>query len=195
MQSQAQSLLPRPISRILFRCSQQTQMDVRSSMPIREGAVLSGELLQKTREAAKAVDEGLEIRVDPAMPPLSPEQFLKIPEEIRRKITQPACEGGVNVTIYDPASLPKRIRIDAGQQECMLERKVAPVYSGQTQGIVELAVVVGRDGSVIDVKPLSGEPPLTDAATDAVRQWKYRPLLLNGFPVEVQTTVEVRFEG
>jgi periplasmic protein TonB len=119
--------------------------------------------------------------------------LLKIPEEIRRKITQPACEGGVNVTIYDPASLPQRIRMDPGQQECMLERKVAPVYSGQTPGVVELAVVVGKDGSVIDVKPLSGEPPLTDAAINAVRQWKYRPLLLNGFPVEVQTTVEVRF--
>jgi hypothetical protein len=193
MQSQEQSQLPRPISRILFRCSQQTQVDLRSSMPIHEGAVLSGDLLQKTREAAKAVDQRLEIRVDRAMPPLTPEQLLKIPEEIRRKITPPACQDGVNVTIYDPTSLPQRIRHDAGLQESMLERKVAPDPTAR-KGVVQLAMVVGKDGSVIDVRPLTGEPSLVDAAVDAVQQWKYRPLLLNGFPVEVQTTVEVRFE-
>jgi TonB family protein len=194
MQSQQKSQLPRPISRILFRCSQQTQVDVRSKIPIQEGAVLSGELLQKTREAARAVDQRLEIRVDQAPPPLSPEQLLKIPEEIRRKITPPACEDGVNVTIYDPASLPQRIRMDAGIQESMLEQRATPVVAGSDKGEVQLAVIVGKDGSVIDAKPLSGEASLVDAALDAVRQWKYRPLLLNGFPVEVQTTVEVRFE-
>jgi len=194
MQSQEQSQLPRPISRILFRCSQQTQIDVRSSMPIQEGALLSGELLQKTREAAKAVDQRLEIRVDQAPPPLSPEQLLKIPKHIRSKITPPGCDDGVNITIYDPTSLPQRIRIDSGAQESMLEQKIEPAHPGHARGVVQLSVVVGKDGSVIDVKPLTGGPSLLDAAVEAVRHWKYRPLLLNGFPVEVQTTVEVSFD-
>jgi protein TonB len=100
---------------------------------------------------------------------------------------------------YDPASLPQRIRIDGSEQESMLVEKVMPVYPRQTEeearetGVVQLAVVVGKDGTVIDVKPVAGPELLIDSAMDAVRRWTYRPTLLNGFPVEVQTDVEVSF--
>jgi protein TonB len=59
---------------------------------------------------------------------------------------------------------------------------------------VILEVVVSKDGRVQNVRRLSGRHPLLDtAALDAVRQWRYRPYLLNGEAVEVESTVTVNF--
>jgi protein TonB len=53
--------------------------------------------------------------------------------------------------------------------------------------------VVGKDGRLRDLRFVSGPPLLQQAAMDAVKQWLYRPYLLNGEPVEVQTTVNIAF--
>ncbi len=63
----------------------------------------------------------------------------------------------------------------------------------RVQGIVKLHVIIGKDGSVSQVEAISGHPLLIQAAIDAVRQWKYRPTLLNGEPVEVDTTIDIIF--
>ncbi len=77
-------------------------------------------------------------------------------------------------------------------------QNVIPVYpplakSARIQGVVKLAVTVGTDGAVRDAQIVSGHPLLVQAARDAVMQWAYKPTLLNGEPVEVQTTVDVNF--
>jgi protein TonB len=54
-------------------------------------------------------------------------------------------------------------------------------------------VVIAKDGTVANIEVAAGPPLLAQAAIDAVRQWVYRPTLLNGVPVEVATTVEVNF--
>ena len=79
-----------------------------------------------------------------------------------------------------------------------LVRHVAPVYPGlamqaQLQGVVILEAVVARDGRVEDVKVLRSIPLLDAAAVDAVRQWQYSPLLLNGKPERFIVTVTVTF--
>lgn len=56
-----------------------------------------------------------------------------------------------------------------------------------------LAALIGPDGRIRNLRVISGHPLLTQAALDAVRHWRYQPTLLNGDPVEVDTTVEVRF--
>jgi protein TonB len=61
------------------------------------------------------------------------------------------------------------------------------------QGVVILDAVIAKDGSVDELKVISGHPLLTGAAIDAVKQWKYKPTTLNGEPVEVQTTITVTF--
>src|SRR5262249_42145719 len=125
------------------------------------------------------------------------EEFLNLPERLRHKVKPPACDDGVNVTIYDPASLPQRIRVEAAVQESMLIEKITPVYpleyaEGECEtGVVRLAVVIGKDGAVLEVTPSGGPESLFGLVVDAVKQWKYRPTLLNGLPVEVQTNVEV----
>ena len=78
-----------------------------------------------------------------------------------------------------------------------------PVYpvqarAAEAEGMVQLLGVIGVDGSVLSLQldtssPGTGNPDLVQAAIDAVRQWRYRPALLNGAPVEVQTTIRVSF--
>jgi periplasmic protein TonB len=53
---------------------------------------------------------------------------------------------------------------------------------------------VGKDGTISGIKVLSGDAMLAKAATDAVRQWKYHPYLLNGEPVEIETQITVSFK-
>ena len=90
---------------------------------------------------------------------------------------------------------PQRIRIAENVQAAQLVNRVAPVApaGNQVTGQVVLAVVVAKDGSVVDAQVVSGPPMLMRAALDAVRQWVYRPTLLNGQPVEVSTTVTLTF--
>jgi protein TonB len=58
---------------------------------------------------------------------------------------------------------------------------------------VQLHAVIARNGSIESLEALSGHPLLVKAALDAVRQWRYRPTLLSGEPVEVETYITVHF--
>ena len=80
----------------------------------------------------------------------------------------------------------------------MLIQKTEPIYppiaqAAQVSGTVVLDVTISTTGEVEDLKVVSGPAMLQEAAMDAVRTWRYRPYLLNGQPVEVQTTVNVIF--
>ena len=75
--------------------------------------------------------------------------------------------------------------------------KTAPEYPMvarqlKLEGTVEIEAMISEQGTVEEVKVLSGNPVLTKAASDAVKKWKYRPYELNGTVVEVQTTVELK---
>jgi protein TonB len=85
------------------------------------------------------------------------------------------------------------------QQAVLIYRKDAeyPKIAKQTgaKGTVTLTATIGKDGSIKSVKIVSGHPMLTNAAAEAVKQWRYRPTLLNGQPVEAETQVLVNFIG
>ena len=79
-----------------------------------------------------------------------------------------------------------------------LIHRVQPEYPilakmARIQGAVVLHAVISRQGVIENLEVVSGPPPLTHAAIDAVRQWRYRPYLLNDQPVEVDTEVTVNF--
>jgi protein TonB len=80
----------------------------------------------------------------------------------------------------------------------MVIRQVKPVYPHtalitHTEGIVVLRAIVGKDGTVQDLRVISGSPLLVSSAVDAVRQWQFKPYFLNGLPIEVETQVTVNF--
>jgi protein TonB len=86
-----------------------------------------------------------------------------------------------------------------GVQQAMLIYMVEPVYPPlalqiRLEGTVRLHAIVGRDGVVRDLELLSGHALLSQAALDAVRRWRYRPTILNGEPVEVETYITVIFQ-
>jgi len=97
------------------------------------------------------------------------------------------------------APVPKVVNISAGVSRIMLKHGDAPEYpiaakAAGISGTVVLEARISKDGSVTDLKVVSGPPELQQAAIDAVRTWKYKTYLLNGEPVEVRTTVNVVFQ-
>jgi protein TonB len=94
--------------------------------------------------------------------------------------------------------VPQRIRISQGVTSGMLIHKIQPPYpllakSARIQGNVVLKAVIDREGNIQDLQLVSGHPMLVPAAIETVKQWHYRPYLLNGQPVEVETTITVIF--
>jgi protein TonB len=89
-------------------------------------------------------------------------------------------------------------RVGGDVQQANLIEHIAPVYprlaiQAHVQGVVVLEAVITTSGDVDSLRVVSGHPLLVQAALDAVRQWRYRPTLLNGQPVEVITTITVTF--
>jgi protein TonB len=93
---------------------------------------------------------------------------------------------------------PKRITVGGNVQQAMLISQPKPMYpplakQARISGTVKFTAVIGRDGTIQNLQLLGGHPLLVQAATDAVRQWRYKPTLLNGEPVEVVTQIDVNF--
>jgi protein TonB len=113
--------------------------------------------------------------------------------------------GGVigSVLSSTPVAVPKiatpqRVRVSSGVSTGLLVRKVPPTYpplarQARIQGVVILQAQISKDGNIENLQLISGHPMLAPAAIEAVKQWKYRPYLLNGEPVEVDTQVQVNF--
>ena len=102
------------------------------------------------------------------------------------------------------AALPKAqsssLKVSQGVTQGLLLKKVEPLYPSMALqlgkgGAVELLATISKSGDITHVKVLSGDPVLARAATDAVKQWKYRPYLLNGQPVDIQTEIKLVFNA
>jgi protein TonB len=90
------------------------------------------------------------------------------------------------------------VRVPSSAEEALLIRKTIPVYpriglAAHAEGTVVLAATISKTGTIENLRVVSGHPLLQRAALDAVSTWRYRPYLLNGEPVEVETTVDVIF--
>ncbi len=103
-------------------------------------------------------------------------------------------------TTFVPKLEPvKRVRISQGVTKGMLLHKIEPPYpklalAARITGVVLLKAIISRDGEINELQVVSGHPILVPAAIDAVKQWRYRPYLLNGEPVEVETNISVTFQ-
>jgi len=108
--------------------------------------------------------------------------------------------GGVigSVTPSNPGQ-PIRVRVSQGVSQAFLETRVQPQYPddarrARIQGSVILTTEIDKNGNVEDISLVSGHPLLAPAAIEAVKQWKYKPYLLNGQPIAVETQVTVAFQ-
>ena len=93
---------------------------------------------------------------------------------------------------------PKQITVGGDVEEAMLLHQVRPVYppmarAARITGTVRMKAVIGTDGTIKNLTAMSGHPMLLDAAMNAVRQWVYKPTVLDGVLMEVNTEIVARF--
>jgi protein TonB len=113
----------------------------------------------------------------------------------------PATDPLPNLGTTDTGIKPllQTLSVSQGVSQGLLYKKVAPSYPQNAlrmhiEGKVELLATISKEGNITHIRVLSGDSQLARAANDAVKQWKYKPYLLNGEPVEIQTQVTVNFK-
>jgi TonB family protein len=175
---------------IVSGLSDQARADLLSQLPVHEGDTLTGESLVNVTRVARAFDEHLVV-----IPMLagSSEATLGIMlagGTAAGTTTVPSANAG--------AAPPARVRVGGNVQQNLLISQPPAVYpplakQARIQGVVKLNATIAKDGTMQHLEVVSGHPLLTQAAMDAVRQWVYKPTLLNGQPVEVMTEIDVNF--
>jgi periplasmic protein TonB len=95
-------------------------------------------------------------------------------------------------------SNPSRVRISEKVAQVLAIKKIPPNYPKDArqagiQGSVVMKAVIDTNGDVVDLTLIQGHPKLAPAAIDAVKQWKYKPYLLNGWPVNAEMQITVNF--
>jgi protein TonB len=107
-----------------------------------------------------------------------------------------------NIFSETPRPIPRpgaqKVRVSSGVAQGLLIHQVKPQYpmlalQARIQGSVILQATIDKDGTVQDLRVISGHPLLTPAAIEAVKQWRYRPYYLNNEPVAVDTQINVNF--
>jgi periplasmic protein TonB len=109
--------------------------------------------------------------------------------------------GGIisNTPVAVPkVAVPQRVRVSQGVTQGLLIRKVNPTYpplarQARIQGAVILQAEISKDGTIENLRLITGHPMLAPAAIEAVKQWRYKPYLLNGEAVPVETQITVNF--
>jgi len=172
-----------------------------------------------TSPASRAEEESPEVvqrAVAPAPKPEKPAQSITVKSSVSKSAPAEAPQalpvigitsGGNDKAIsglMDSAGsvrtpVLRTVKISQGVSQGLLLKKVAPDYPMQArqlrvEGAVQLEATVSKEGNVTGVKVLGGHPILARAATDAIKRWKYKPYLLNGQPVEIETQITINFK-
>jgi TonB family protein len=112
----------------------------------------------------------------------------------------PTDAGGTAEKRGDAASAgaPTRVRVSSDVIQGLILHREYPVYpiaakQAKVQGTVILKAIISKEGTIKELQVISGDPLLLQAAIDAVKPWRYRPYILNGEPVEIETQIEVQF--
>jgi protein TonB len=148
--------------------------------------------------APKAIPRDVAIIKEDAPPPevAQPSAFLGVPGA---GIISSGPVGGVPAPPPPPkAAAPARIKQGGNVTAASIINQTRPIYpplarQARIQGNVVLHAIIDKEGMVAQLEVVSGHPLLVQAALDAVREWRYKPTLLNGDPVEVDTTITVTF--
>ena len=129
-----------------------------------------------------------------AVEPSAPETL-----DIASNSTNQAIAGLVSMPARVPTATPQTVKLSQGVSQGLLIKKVPPEYPPQArqmrlQGAVQLMATISKEGNIENLKVLSGDSVLARAAINAVKQWKYKPYLLDSQPVEIQTQITVNFK-
>jgi periplasmic protein TonB len=172
-----------------------------SAAPVRVTRPVARLLTQGVLRAPRTIPSAVEIFAEPALPPEPGAVGDGFQSANALGNSLESIGSSSNAPTPPPPPKPARSRVKLGGQvaEARLTNRVQPIYpvlarqAGIT-GVVVLHAIIAKDGSVSQLEIVSGHPLLVQAALDAVRQWRYQPEVLNGDPVEVDTTITVNFQ-
>ncbi|HKQ75221.1 MAG TPA: TonB family protein [Blastocatellia bacterium] len=118
--------------------------------------------------------------------------------KVEPSLTPPPSRGGVAPSASANGDAPKKITVSGGVLQGNAVKKVQPPYppiakAAKASGAVQVQVLIGETGEVIDATVIGGHPLLRDAALQAARQWVFKPTELSGVPVKVQGILTFNF--
>jgi protein TonB len=171
-----------------------------AAAPVKVVKMVSEVINGQLRAPTKIPDKVQMIKEEEAPPDLGAGVPGGVPGGIPGGSTGGVIGGIVNST---PTAIPKvatpqRVRVSQGVSTGLLIKKVTPNYpqlakQARIQGQVVLQAEISKEGTIQNLQLISGHPMLAPAAIEAVKQWRYKPYLLNGEPVAVETQVVVNF--
>lgn len=187
--------------------SDQARDELLARLPVHEGDSVSMMQLGAITKAVREYDSHLSASISIA--PDGATLHILAPGTFPRPVSGAVLGGiigGVPASAPPPpppspgstVPVPQRIKIGANVQAANLVSQTPPEYpplalQARVSGTVELGAVIGKDGHVQNLSVVRGHPLLVQAALEAVKNWVYKPTLLNGQPVEVSTTIDVNF--
>lgn len=187
---------PAPIETVVESQTQSAQSGATSLTPVRQAPRSLAPLPSTPRSVGPLLDA-----------PAIDEPFIVIGSSSAQASSRGPVIGGLGVLPVTPPPRPERkpepppakpVPIGGAVQAANLIHRVDPPYPdlarrARISGVVQLEGIIAKDGTIQRLRLLNGHPLLAKAALDAVRQWRYRPTLLNGVPVEVIAPIDVRF--
>ena len=174
----------------LVGLTEESRTDLLSRLAVHEGETLTAESLRQLVETVRGFDQHLVVTTRPAEG-----EGVAVYIILSRPVATPAPPPVEPVAA--PAT-PVRIRVGGNTAATHLVFQPRPVYPPEAkqahiQGVVSLHAIIAKDGTVQNLSVISGDPLLAASALEAVDQWVYRPTLLNGEPVEVDTQIDVHY--
>lgn len=169
---------------------------LRDRLRVRVGDPSSPETISHVTAEIRHIDENSRVNVTlgPDGPPFSGGAILRI------AVSSFAFPLGPDSVTYEPLPDPtgKRILLDPKVAAANMVTKVNPTYpplarQARVQGEVQLVATVGTDGRILNLQVVSGNPLLVPAALAAVKQWVFKPALVNGSAVEAYTPIALKF--
>jgi TonB family protein len=176
---------------------------VTAILAVHVGDMFTNDALLRVTSGVKQVDEHLDVLTRITGPDVTL-MFVLRPSGGGMPRPGVLIENGPAAPVAAPAQLPPpasgvmRIRVGGNVEANNLIKKVTPLYpplakQARIQGTVQFTALIGTDGSIQSLQLVSGHPLLVESAQDAVKQWMYKPTLLNGSPVEVITQIDVNY--
>ena len=203
LQTQALTIPPPDMSLLLPRTEKPRNVAVFSAQPPVQSRPTQADLSSPTLTTPPSIPPRIVFVDDPVRPEVG---FLGLPGgngfglPVVGSVDRPIEVAPPAIVTPPPPPVidAHPVRVSIGVQTANLIYQVKPVYPEiakrtRIQGIVVLEAVISKGGSVDALRVISGHPLLTQAALDAVKQWRYRPTMLNGEPIDVVTTVTVTF--
>jgi TonB family protein len=180
-----------------FPTKEHIDVSIPAEAPDQPGSAEKPEPVVVLKPALSDADENrAKTSTAPQQPGLAPQ-----PPQLVLSASNPSDSALAGIVSSNP-SLPKAaqstLRISQGITQGLLIKRVSPVYPPMAlemrkQGTVDLLATISKSGAITKVAVLSGDATLAKSAVEAVRQWKYRPYLLNGEPVEIETQITMNF--